>query len=169
MRSILGALARPSIRSTTRFPFTSAIVGTVSTPNRSASSGRSSTSTVVTRRRSRSLRARCAIRLSIRRAGPEWVAPKKTRSGRGSSAKVDLVFPAQGRTKLGLARLSTLSRGMWEVYRIGLSLGLSLGIGSLLAALLAPSRSTLAAVVTVLAAAAGAGVGWLIGGWHEAV
>lgn len=58
---------------------------------------------------------------------------------------------------------------MWEAYRIGLCLGLGIGIGGLLAALVAPTRSILAAVVTVGAAAIGAGVGWVIGGWHEAV
>jgi hypothetical protein len=39
----------------------------------------------------------------------------------------------------------------------------------LLAALVAPRGRALAAVVTIVAAAAGAGIGWLIGGWHEAV
>src|SRR5919198_228351 len=85
MRSIFGALARPSMRSTTRLSFTSAIVGTVCTRKRSASSGSWSMSTAVTRSRSRSLRARCAIRLSMRRAGPERLAPKKTSRGRRSS------------------------------------------------------------------------------------
>ena len=50
---------------------TSASDGTCFTLNRSARSGRSSTSTLLTRRRPRSLRAMWASKLSIRRAGPE--------------------------------------------------------------------------------------------------
>jgi hypothetical protein len=57
---------------------------------------------------------------------------------------------------------------MWEAYRIGLSLGLGLGIGGLLSALIAPRRWAVVAV-GVLAAALAAGLGWAIGGWHEAV
>jgi hypothetical protein len=57
---------------------------------------------------------------------------------------------------------------MWEWYRIGLSLGLGIGLGGLLSALAAPRRA-LALLVTTIAAAAGAGVGYAIGGWHEAV
>jgi hypothetical protein len=57
---------------------------------------------------------------------------------------------------------------MWEWYRIGLALGLGIAIGGLLAALIAPRR-WLAIASTVLSAAAGAGVGYAIGGWHEAV
>src|SRR5262245_44423872 len=168
MRSIRGALARPSMRSTTRLPLTSASVGTVLTRKRSASSGSWSTSTAVTRRRVRSLRARCAIRLSIRRAGPEWAAPKKTRCGRLSLAIGTLFSPANASLKLEPERASTLSRGMWEWYRIGLSLGLGIGLGAPLAALIAPRRA-LVVVVAVLAAGIGAAVGYAIGGWHEAV
>src|ERR687887_1057215 len=98
MRSIFGALARPSMRSTTRLSFTSAIVGTVCTRKRSASSGSWSMSTAVTRSRSRSLRARCAIRLSMRRAGPERLAPKKTSRGRRSSP-IGSHIPLQSRYK----------------------------------------------------------------------
>jgi hypothetical protein len=57
---------------------------------------------------------------------------------------------------------------MWEWYRIGLSLGLGIAIGLLLCGLIAPRRALLAAVA-LGAAAAGFGVGWLIGGWHEAI
>jgi hypothetical protein len=57
---------------------------------------------------------------------------------------------------------------MWEWYRIGLSLGLGIAIGLLLCGLIAPRRALLA-VVALAAAAAGFGVGWLIGGWHEAI
>jgi hypothetical protein len=57
---------------------------------------------------------------------------------------------------------------MWEWYRIGLSLGLGIGIGLLLCGLIAPRRALLA-VVALGAAAAGFGVGWAIGGWHEAI
>jgi hypothetical protein len=57
---------------------------------------------------------------------------------------------------------------MWEWYRIGLALGLGIGIGGLLSALVAPRRALLA-VVAIAAVAVGAGVGYLIGGWHEAI
>jgi hypothetical protein len=57
---------------------------------------------------------------------------------------------------------------MWESYRIGLSLGLGIGVGGLLAGLLAPRRPLMVAVA-LLAAATGAGIGYAIGGWHEAV
>jgi hypothetical protein len=57
---------------------------------------------------------------------------------------------------------------MWEIYRIGLSLGLGIAIGLLLCGLLAPRRAVVFAVALV-AAAAGFGVGWAIGGWHEAI
>jgi hypothetical protein len=57
---------------------------------------------------------------------------------------------------------------MWEAYRIGLSLGLGIALGLLLCGLLAPRRALLI-VVTIAAAAAGAGIGYAIGGWHEAV
>src|SRR4029453_13525414 len=60
-------------------------------------------------------------------------------------------------------RASTLSRGMWEWYRIGLSLGLGIGLGALLAALIAPRRA-LVVVVAVLAAGVGAAGGYRIGG-----
>ena len=79
--SIRGAVARPSIRETTRFSTTSASDGTFFTRKRSARSGRSSTSTLLTRRRPRSFRAMWASRLSIRRAGPERREVKKTSSG----------------------------------------------------------------------------------------
>ncbi len=57
---------------------------------------------------------------------------------------------------------------MWESYRIGLSLGLGISIGGLLSGLLAPRRGLLFAV-TAVAAGGGAGAGYAIGGWHEAV
>jgi hypothetical protein len=63
---------------------------------------------------------------------------------------------------------STLPFGMWEIYRIGLSLGLGIAIGLLLCGLLAPRRALVFAVAAV-AAAAGFGVGWAIGGWQEAI
>jgi hypothetical protein len=58
---------------------------------------------------------------------------------------------------------------MWEWYRIGLSLGLGLGVGSLFAAVLAPRRLALLVATGAAAIAAGAGIGYAIGGWHEAV
>ena len=168
MRSIRGALARPSSRSTTRLPLTSASVGTVLTRKRSASSGCWLMSTEVTRRRARSLRARCAIRLSIRRAGPEWVAPKKTSKGRVSSDIEGFFSLHIGHFKPRLEARVYTQRTMWEAYRIGLSLGLGIGIGGLLSALVAPRRAV-AVAVAVAAAALGAAVGYAIGGWHESV
>jgi hypothetical protein len=85
-----------------------------------------------------------------------------------SLANATLFFPANGGAKPSGGRASTLSRGMWEWYRIGLSLGLGIGLGALLAALIAPRRA-LAVVIAVVAAAAGAAIGYAIGGWHEAV
>src|SRR5690242_7844267 len=58
---------------------------------------------------------------------------------------------------------------MWEWYRIGLSLGLGIAIGLLLCGLLAPRSRVLVGLVALGAAAAGFGVGWAIGGWHEAI
>jgi hypothetical protein len=57
---------------------------------------------------------------------------------------------------------------MWEWYRIGLSLGLGIAVGLLLCGLVAPRRA-LVVVVALGAGAAGFGVGWAIGGWHEAI
>jgi hypothetical protein len=57
---------------------------------------------------------------------------------------------------------------MWEWYRIGLSLGLGIALGLLLCGLVAPRRAVLV-LVALVAAAAGFGVGWAIGGWHEAI
>jgi hypothetical protein len=58
---------------------------------------------------------------------------------------------------------------MWELYRIGLSLGVGLGLGGLLAAVLGPRRPGLVTALAVTAIAAGAGVGYAIGGWEEAI
>ncbi len=58
---------------------------------------------------------------------------------------------------------------MWEWYRIGLSLGFGIGLGVLLSAVLAPRRVGLIAALAAMAIAAGAGVGYAIGGWHEAL
>jgi hypothetical protein len=57
---------------------------------------------------------------------------------------------------------------MWEWYRIGLSLGLGIAIGLVVCGLFAPRRAVVF-VVAAAAAAAGFGVGWAIGGWHEAI
>ena len=76
-----------------------------STWNRSASSGRSSTSTLVTRRRPRSFRAMWASRLSIRRAGPERREVKKTRSGRLSVTDGLLAGSLDEQRRRGTARL----------------------------------------------------------------
>jgi hypothetical protein len=58
---------------------------------------------------------------------------------------------------------------MWEWYRIGLSLGLGIAIGLLLCGLLATRSRALVGLVALGAAAAGFGVGWVIGGWHEGI
>jgi hypothetical protein len=104
----------------------------------------------------------------MRRAGPEWEAPKKTSSGRGSGFIVTDLSPAnETLNRVPGGGVYTL-REMWEWYRIGLSLGLGIGLGGLLSALAAPRRG-LVLVVAAVAAAGGAGVGYAIGGWHEAV
>ena len=82
MRSICGALARPSRRPTGRRSFTSTSVGMSVTLSLSAHSGDSDTSILAMRSRPRSLRARWASKLSIRRAGPDVEAVKKRRTGR---------------------------------------------------------------------------------------
>src|SRR6266540_4350845 len=140
MRSIRGALTRPSSRPTTRLSLTRASVGTVVTRNRSASWGCFSTSTCVTRRRTRSLWARWATRLSIRRAGPEWAAPKNTSNGRESRA-TNRCFPCKKSVQTHHQERVYTLREMWEWYRIGLSLGLGVGLGALLAAVVAPRRA----------------------------
>jgi hypothetical protein len=58
---------------------------------------------------------------------------------------------------------------MWEWYRIGLSLGLGIGLGSFFAGALAPRRGTVIGATGAVSVAAGAGIGWAIGGWHEAL
>ncbi len=58
---------------------------------------------------------------------------------------------------------------MWEWYRIGLSLGLGVGLGALLAAVVAPRRAGVTVVLGAAAIAAGAGAGYAIGGWQEAL
>src|SRR6266536_1995880 len=138
MRSIRGALTRPSSRPTTRLSLTSASVGTVVTRNRSATWGCSSTSTCATRRRMRSLRARWATRLSIRRAGPEWAAPKNTSNGRESRA-TSPCFPCKRAVQTHHQERVYTLREMWEWYAIGgwqeaLAGGLGGGLGALVAA-----------------------------------
>src|SRR5215218_3559760 len=85
MRSICGALTRPSRRTTGRRSFRRTSVGTWVTLSRSTHSGEVATSIRETRRRSRSLRARWARRLSIRRAGPDVSWVKKSNMGVGGS------------------------------------------------------------------------------------
>src|SRR6266540_1740332 len=168
MRSIRGALTRPSSRPTTRLSLTRASVGTVVTRNRSASWGCFSTSTCVTRRRTRSLWARWATRLSIRRAGPEWAAPKNTSNGRESRA-TNRCFPCKKSVQTHHQERVYTLREMWEWYRIGLSLGLGVGLGALLAAVVAPRRAGVTVGLGAAAIAGGAGAGYAIGGWHEAL
>lgn len=104
----------------------------------------------------------------MRRAGPEWAAAKKTSNGRESRA-TSSCFPCKSALETrGQARVYTPGE-MWEWYRIGLSLGLGIGLGSLLPAVLAPRRVALISATGAVAIAAGAGIGYAIGGWHEAL
>ena len=57
---------------------------------------------------------------------------------------------------------------MWEIWRIGFVMGVGVAFGLALTALLATGRAGLAAAV-VLAAAAGAGIGFVIDDWQEAI
>jgi len=79
------------------------------------------------------------------------------------------VFPANAARKPERSPALYTPGEMWETYRIGLALGLGIGIGGLVSALVAPRRILLLAAAALAAAAAGAGVGYAIGGWHEAV
>jgi hypothetical protein len=91
-RSMRGALTRPSSRPTTRLSLIRRSVGTVSTLRRSATLGFSPTSTRVTRSLPRSLRARCASKLSIRLAGPEVASVKN--ASRGVTRAMKYLSPA---------------------------------------------------------------------------
>ena len=140
MRSIRGALARPSSRSTTRLPFTSASVGTVSTRKRSASSGCS----VDVDRGHAQPRALLAGEVGHQALHP----PRGT--GVGGAEKDQQrtcifghrqeVFPANRRFKPRPEAHVYTQPTMWEAYRIGVSLGLGIGVGGLLSALVAPRR-----------------------------
>src|SRR5439155_8774895 len=81
MRSICGALTRPSSRSTGFRSLSRTSVGITSTSRRSVHSGVWSASIRAMRSRVRSLRARWASKLSMRRAGPERSVVKKRSSG----------------------------------------------------------------------------------------
>src|SRR6187401_2761247 len=127
MRSIWGALTRPSRRSTGLRFLRRTSVGTWVTLRRSAHSGDAWTSIREIRRRSRSLRARWARRLSIRRAGPEvsWVKNSNMGVVSGKGAPVLLVLerfpcsPAGETWTLGIGRgIAFLGRGK-RVARLG--------------------------------------------------
>src|SRR5688500_1948132 len=147
-----GALVRPSRRETAFLSFTRTRVGTTSTLKRSASSGFASTSTRRTRRRWRSLRSRCASRLSIRRAGPERSDQKNTSSGLSASFTLEnlllsersygsaVVCPEDATSKLAWFRM-----GDW--YTIGLALGLGIAFGTLFAGVLSSTPLGRAAAV----------------------
>src|SRR5512133_1198438 len=172
MVSIFGALARPSRRSTTRFRLTSTSVGTSVTLNFSASSGWSSTATRMIRTRVRSLRARWASRLSMRRAGPDRSDVKKTSRGLSSLNCVSSWDVDRGGTATLLSpvdrpvKLHCLQVGSW--YWIGVCAGLGVAVGVLLAALFAGTRIALTAAL-VLAAGIGVAIGFALGQWDEAI
>src|SRR5207247_842024 len=113
-----------------------------------------------TRSRSRSLRAMCASRLSIRRAGPEVARVKNTSIGIAESRTISF-SPQSGRSKLHSPR-------MHEVWRISISAGAGAALGVLAAGLLgrldrAPFASAVAALV------AGGLLGWLVFDWKAGV
>jgi hypothetical protein len=58
---------------------------------------------------------------------------------------------------------------MWEWYRIGLCAGLGVGIGVLLTGLLGGRRAPWVALAALVAAAAGAGIGFALDDWNDAV
>src|SRR3954465_6363871 len=172
MASIFGALARPSIRSTTRFRFTSTSVGTSEPLNFTASSGWSSTSTRITRTRVRSLRARWASRLSMRRAGPDRSDVKNTSKGLSSLKMVSSwIWTAGGAATCvspvaWAVKLHCLQMGSW--YWIGVCAGLGVAVGVLLGAVFAGTRIALTAAL-VLAAGIGGAIGFALGPWAEAL
>jgi hypothetical protein len=145
-------------------------------PFTSAASGRSSPEALgelgllvdvdrVTRRRARSLRARCAIRLSIRRGRPEWAAPKKTRSGRVSLA-IQTSFSLQTAVETQPeARVYTQPRNVGVVPDRPLARPRDRH-RRLLAALIAPRRALV--VVVAVWPRRSAPRRLRIGGWHEA-
>ena len=126
--SILGAVARPSSRATTRLPSTSA--SAAPSPRGTARRDRAGR-----RRRPcftasvpRSLRAMWASRLSIRRAGPERREVKKTSSGRLRSGCLLCGYPDEQRRKA--SRGTVHAMGAW--YWIGVCAGLGAAAGVLL-------------------------------------
>src|SRR5262245_33291583 len=159
--SICGMFARPSIRSTIRCSMTSTRDGSSSTANFSSSSGCSSASTRLTRRRSRSLRAMCARRLSMRRAGPEVERVKKTSMGNGSGSTA--VRPPR------CVRLRNYTAPfMHDLWLIGIAAGA--GVASGLAAGGALARFDWApAGAAVVALVLGGVLGWLIIDWRGGV
>src|SRR5262245_14716202 len=154
------------MRATARFRFTSTRVGIRRTLNRFASSGRSSTSTRVTRRRLRSLRARCARRLSIRLAGPDRNPEKKTRRLRPSRPDPGRFIPSLvPRVPARETRRNyTDPMGAW--YWIGVFAGFGVALGIAAAALFAGRRTSVLA--PFLAAAIGIALGIVFAGAGEA-
>ena len=148
---------RPSILSTTRPCLATINVGATRMRKRSVRSGRSSISTCNKRTRLLSFRVTWAIRLSIRRAGPELTAEKKMRSieppfscnavlqafGTSVSPRCRSAKPA-----VSAARPTTLRAvGLW--YWLGVALGLGAALGIAIGALLAsfPGATPLSALV----------------------
>ena len=100
----------------------------------------------------------------MRRAGPEWVAPKKTSNGRESSG-IETLFSLQTASSNAGATLSArCGRPTGSDCRSGS------GSGSAGCFRRSRRRARWAAVaVALVAAALGAAVGYAIGGWHESV
>ena len=117
-----GAVARPSSRETTRLPTTSASAGTSSTRNRSAISGRSSTSTLLTESR-RARVARCA------RGGSPSGAPGRT-LGREEDEAWMIGSHREGNVRSGLCGYG---EGVGSWYWIGVCVGIGVAIGVVLA------------------------------------
>src|SRR5262249_29121803 len=133
---------------------------------------RSSTSTLLTRRRPRSLRAMWASRLSMRRAGPERWEVKNTSSGCSGVTSSLLACGNLREQRAKGARGYGSRMGAW--YWIGVSAGLGAAVGILIAAAAGAGVRVVLVVAGVAAVVAGALVGFGVdeyapGGWEDIV
>src|SRR5215218_3351605 len=111
----------------------------------------------------------CARRLSIRRAGPERASKKNTSCGSAGSF-TSSVLPAARPLKTkrvppcpGRGQTPTLTRAVWEIYRIGVCAGGGVAVGLAVAAIAARFGPEIVAVVAAVIAAvvAGVAVDWI--------